>query len=213
MPKMKVSAPVLFSVVIFTNIEEEQMKRDFTCNNAQRYNRNEADFTEYDLNTTESSCELIKNNSEKSIILAPFNSTLTHISQDLRDSVKELIINHRIVKFHQRVKEIDRQYEKNNNCELDNGVYNKAVEDEAEEQAKKDKEKEEGGGIGGSGLEGNDDIEKIIAKDEEHRKSKGPTELQAIEDQNGDTNNPRVDTPTLIARASNAPPELGNSIC
>jgi hypothetical protein len=31
---MKVSAPVLFSVVIFTNIEEEQMKRDFTCNNA-----------------------------------------------------------------------------------------------------------------------------------------------------------------------------------
>jgi hypothetical protein len=45
--------------------------------------------------------------------------------------VEDLVVNRKILKFAHKVKEIDRQYEKNNNCELDNGVYNKAVEDES----------------------------------------------------------------------------------
>ncbi len=35
------------------------------------------------------------------------------------------MVDKRIIKFAPRVKDINRQYEMNNNCELDNGVYNK----------------------------------------------------------------------------------------
>lgn len=43
-----------------------------------------------------------------------------------------------ILKLNARVRDIDRQYEFNNNCELDNGVYNRFVN---EEEDKKEEEK------------------------------------------------------------------------
>lgn len=79
----------------------------------------------------------MKNNTTKSIILAPFNSTRSHLpnqSDGNGDSIlppleieENLIADRKCIKFHPRVKDIDRQYEMNNNCELDNGVYNKFV--------------------------------------------------------------------------------------
>ena len=36
-----------------------------------------------------------------------------------------MIFDKKIIRFAGRVKDIDRQYEINNNCEIDNGVYNK----------------------------------------------------------------------------------------
>jgi hypothetical protein len=112
------------------------MDKEYTCTNTQKYNRNtcETEFTEYGFDTMGSNNELMKNVSEKSIILAPFNSTLTDLPSDLCGSVKELIVPRKVLKFAARCKEIDRQYEKNNNCELDNGVYNKAVEDGMEDE-------------------------------------------------------------------------------
>jgi hypothetical protein len=98
-------------VPIFTAIEKEHMKKDFTCNNAERYNRNheDSDFTEYGFESTVSNAnELLKNNSEKSVILAPFNSTKTHLSLVLSDSVQELVVNRKVVKFHGKIKELDR---------------------------------------------------------------------------------------------------------
>ena len=38
-----------------------------------------------------------------------------------------MMVDKRIIKYAPRVKDINRQYEMNNNCELDNGVYNKFV--------------------------------------------------------------------------------------
>ena len=38
-----------------------------------------------------------------------------------------LILKKNCIKFAPKCKDIDRQYEMNNNCELDNGVYNKFV--------------------------------------------------------------------------------------
>lgn len=38
-----------------------------------------------------------------------------------------MIFDKRVIKYAARVKDINRQYEMNNNCELDNGVYNKFV--------------------------------------------------------------------------------------
>ena len=47
----------------------------------------------------------------------------------MHDSVESLLIEGKVVKLCARVKDVDRQYEKNNNCEVDNGVYNKFAED------------------------------------------------------------------------------------
>jgi hypothetical protein len=38
-----------------------------------------------------------------------------------------MLIDRKVIKFAARVKDLDRQYEMNNNGELDNGVYNKFV--------------------------------------------------------------------------------------
>jgi hypothetical protein len=38
-----------------------------------------------------------------------------------------MLLDKKVIRFAARVKDIDRQYEMNNNCELDNGVYNKFV--------------------------------------------------------------------------------------
>lgn len=65
--------------------------------------------------------------SSKSIILAPFNTTKSKLSlASVDQTVKELMVEKgMIIKFGMRVKEIDKNYEMNNNCDLDNGVFNK----------------------------------------------------------------------------------------
>lgn len=95
-------------------------------------------FTEHELDSTQNG--LLKNSSTKSLILAPFNSTRSHIEvdpnladdsqQDVHpplDIDRNMIVDKRVIKYAARVKDINRQYEMNNNCELDNGVYNKFV--------------------------------------------------------------------------------------
>lgn len=56
----------------------------------------------------------------------------------MTQSVQELIVEkHAIIKFGMRVREIDKNYELNNNFNLDNGVFNKfaqAAEKKALEQ-------------------------------------------------------------------------------
>ena len=74
----------------------------------------------------------MKNLTTKSVILAPFNSPITEGNEDL-DQYKmlpgvEVFANKaRVVKYGIRVKDIDRQYEQNNNQDLDNGVFNNFV--------------------------------------------------------------------------------------
>ena len=60
------------------------------------------------LNSTQNS--LVKNVSTKSVILAPFNSTRTHIDENfyLRDSVQDLMVDKKVFKFAPKVKEVDR---------------------------------------------------------------------------------------------------------
>ncbi len=75
-----------------------------------------------------------KNINTKSIILAPFNSSMseeenkyiinnTKIKNSEDDyNNKELIIKNNVIKFSVKVKELNRNYELNNNGEIDNGV-------------------------------------------------------------------------------------------
>lgn len=59
------------------------------------------------------------------MILAPFNSTISddvHITEN-RKQMKELLAPRKAIKFIGKLVELNRQYELNNNAELDNGVY------------------------------------------------------------------------------------------
>ena len=68
--------------------------------------------------------------------MAPFNTTKSNFAKitfdDLPDEVKENLIpdKHIMINFALRVREIDRNYELNNNCDLDNGVFNKFAQAE-----------------------------------------------------------------------------------
>lgn len=142
------------SIDVFTENEKETIKKELTYANTKRINRNfgkdpgkalnrdlgiEADkdpqqvsegsdifpfFTEHRLDTTQNS--LVRNRSTKSVILAPFNSTLTHESEDSDEP--PMYKKKDVIKFGVKVKDIDRQYEANNNCELDNGVFNEFIQ-------------------------------------------------------------------------------------
>lgn len=121
---------------LFTVEEKENIAKEFTY--YDRINRNKAQndgnqtstidsdwFTEQNIDSTQN--ELTKNITSKSVILAPFNSTLTERSDCHDDSTEKLMLEKKVLKLGAKVREVDRQYEKNNNCEVDNGVYNKCV--------------------------------------------------------------------------------------
>jgi len=79
----------------------------------------------------------LKNAETKSIILAPFNSTKSNLAEiernySLPSEIKDLIQSKSCLKFNTRAKEIDQQYEVNNNAELDNGVYHDFNKDDKE---------------------------------------------------------------------------------
>lgn len=120
-------------VSLFTREEKENIAKEFTY--AKRINRNNQDapvavstiesdwFTEQNIDSTQS--ELTRNITSKSVILAPFNSTITESEESPEKPPDSVFFEKRIIKLGPKVREIDRQYEKNNNCEVDNGVYNK----------------------------------------------------------------------------------------
>jgi hypothetical protein len=60
---------------------------------------------------------LLKNASTKSIILAPFNSTVSDFDEEKEkcyewpEEVKKMIVPKRVLKFNPKVKDLDRQYE------------------------------------------------------------------------------------------------------
>ena len=97
-----------------------------------------------------------KNISEKSIIFAPFNSSFSDFDEDHPEKyewpsfIKEMLQpkKSKIMKFSQKCRDLNREYESNNNADLDNGVYNAFVneqEAEAEKlQMQKQKEIESG---------------------------------------------------------------------
>ena len=87
---------------------------------------------------------MLRNVSTKSVILAPFNSTKSHLSSQMHESVEENMEDKdRMMRFEVKVGELDRQYEINNNGELDNGVYNKFVNNSIRNDDDGDKANEE----------------------------------------------------------------------
>ena len=65
---------------------------------------------------------ILQNVSTKSLVFAPFN---TSINETMNHDSNNNILDKYVIKLSQQLKDADRQYELNNNCEVDNGVYNK----------------------------------------------------------------------------------------
>jgi hypothetical protein len=119
---------------IFLPEEQEVIRSEFTYNDPSRFNRSERVgddepwdcFTELNLDSMN---QTLRNASSKSVILAPFNSTMSDLSAFWRTVLKMAQMEDKrdMIKFAARCRDQDRQYEINNNAELDNGVYHKFV--------------------------------------------------------------------------------------
>jgi serine/threonine protein kinase len=103
---------------IFNEQEIAQIRKEFTYNEARRIQRKDDEleaadcFTELAIDTTDNTD--LKNVSSKSIILAPFNSTKSHVSE-LHDSITDnMHPKNLVIKFEAKCRDVDRQYEMNN---------------------------------------------------------------------------------------------------
>lgn len=141
------------SLQLFNDQEREMIKKEYTYNDPSRYNRNENEepvdcFTEHNIDSVYNT---MKNASEKSIILAPFNSTQSEDFEQFKKDIKHMMCEKNLVlRLSRLCREIDRQYEFNNNGQLDNGVYHKQInntqenksDDEKDDKKKRDKKKD-----------------------------------------------------------------------
>lgn len=110
----------------------EQIKKVFDMDSLHEndpIDQEEKDLTEHLLDTT---CNLdIKNVTTKSVVLAPYNSSKSETEIDDSIDLKVTCYSNkdRILKIKNgKLKEIDWEYEANNNANMDNGVFN--TEDE-----------------------------------------------------------------------------------
>lgn len=114
------------SVGLFTDAEKEYYKAEFIDGNRinqERFNRNnETDpFLCDELDTMQNS--MLKNAETKSVILAPFNSTKSDMNLNsaadsnwsLPSEIKNNLLDRKVITFNPKVREIDKQYEVNNN--------------------------------------------------------------------------------------------------
>lgn len=83
------------------------------------------EFTECSVQTHENS--LLRNDSSRSVILCPFNTQTGDKTADKIIAQAEGLMMDKdfMIRFHHRVRELDRNYEKLNNQDFDNGVYHK----------------------------------------------------------------------------------------
>jgi hypothetical protein len=136
------------SVGLFTEAEKNYMHAEFIEGNRinqERFNRNNENdpFLDNMLDTMQNS--MLKNAETKSVILAPFNSTKSDMNLNAGSSnwsmpseIKDNLLDRNVIIFSQKVREIDKQYEVNNNQELDNGVYHDYWQKEEEKNENAD---------------------------------------------------------------------------
>ena len=136
---------------MFTDHEKIKIVSEFEYYNKKKETEGDKyhyPFLEQMLQTTSNS--IIKTNTTKSVILAPFNSTKSNISINfyLNETIQKMLAPNSILIFADKCREINRQYMLNNNAELDNGVYNENDEKPEEQKDYKSPEKADDGLMG-----------------------------------------------------------------
>ena len=114
-------------VSLFTQDETLAIKREYDYKERLKdktCSENSSIFTVHDLDTNES--REVGLNLSKSVILAPFNTNENNNSS-LIDDMEPMVVSKKVIKFSSKLREVDRKYERDNNSNLDNGVYVKSV--------------------------------------------------------------------------------------
>lgn len=98
-------------VSVFTDHERKKIMAEFEYYNQKKEaadGKCDDPFLEQMLQTTQNS--IMKNNTTKSVILAPFNSTRSHISDNFfkRDSIQEILVTNSAMMFEDRCREVNR---------------------------------------------------------------------------------------------------------
>lgn len=136
-PDLRITLPKIYSHPWMSFIDEEgtsiftkeemaaiRMEYDFKQKPVDESINSENDssiFTEHNLDITENS-----NDISKSVILAPFNSIEKNHEQ-FKQNIKKAIKRKQIIKLNPKLREIDRGYERDNNSQVDNGIYVKQI--------------------------------------------------------------------------------------
>ena len=110
------------TVSLFSEEEKETIRKEY-CYSGKGKEGGETTtlFTEQNIDSTQN--ELTKNISVKSIVLAPFNSTRSNLSAEKSENFHApMLEKKKAIRFSAKVRDVDRQYEKNNNGDVDNGV-------------------------------------------------------------------------------------------
>ena len=107
-------------------MEIEQVKKVFdtsTYKEQDSIQMIERVFTEHNLDQTTDS--ILKNVTTKSVVLAPYNSSRSNAGLDSVSNISVYSRHNKIIQMKGgKLKEIDREYEANNNENMDNGVFN-----------------------------------------------------------------------------------------
>ena len=107
---------------LFTHEEICSIKREYDFRERLKDNSSSEDssvFTVHDLDGTGNDSEL---NITKSDVLAPFNTNNPDES-DFIEEIKSQITKKKTIKFLSKLREIDRKFERDNNSNIDNGIY------------------------------------------------------------------------------------------
>ena len=123
-------------VCLFNEEELSSIRKDYDFKERQKDNSNSGDssiFTIHNLDTENNEEEELN----KSIIMAPYNTNESD-EENFIETVRPLILNKRIVKFSSKLRKINREYERNNNSNIDNGIYLKPVSPLARINCRKD---------------------------------------------------------------------------
>ena len=108
-PWMRLSEKQLSDIAVFSQYEKEKIVSEFEYYNQKKEGGVLEDpFMEQMLNSTQNS--EIKNNSTKSIILAPFNSTKSHINDDFYKApeIQELLVSQSAFTYANKCREVNR---------------------------------------------------------------------------------------------------------
>ena len=115
-------------MALFTEEETAVIKREYDFKERlsdSALSETSSVFTVHNLNTTENNDD----DMSKSDILAPFNTnendTMENdtMENDTMENIEPLIVSRRIIKFSPKLREFNRRYERDNNSNIDNGIY------------------------------------------------------------------------------------------
>lgn len=107
-------------VSIFTEEELSSIRRDYDFKERLKdssVSSNSSIFTVHNLDT-EANEEL-----SKSIVMAPYNTN----ESGCEDFVEVPVVSKRVIKFSSKLREVNREYERDNNSNIDNGIYLKSA--------------------------------------------------------------------------------------